>query len=75
MTMSIRKNTPCDLDGVCPYEDMHSGYFNSCEYWCGADEPQDNPALWSEEPQGPEFWPDESELYPADAEDCIGWDD
>ncbi len=73
--MSIRKNTPCDLDGVCPYEDMHSGYFNSCEYWCGTNEPQDNPALWAEEPQDPEFWPDEAELYPADAEDCIGWDD
>jgi len=47
--MSLRRNCPCDLDGICPYEDMHSGYMNSCEYWCGADEPQDNPSDWYEE--------------------------
>ena len=40
--MSLRRDTPCDCDGVCPYEDMHSGHMNSCEYWCGEDEPQDN---------------------------------
>lgn len=44
--MSLRKMTPCDCDGICPYEDMHSGYMNSCEYWCGADEPQDDPTDW-----------------------------
>ncbi len=38
--MSLRKVTPCDLDGICPYE---SGEYCSCEYWCGADEPQDYP--------------------------------
>ena len=43
--MSLRKNTPCDLDGICPYE---SGEYCSCEYWCGADEPQDNPEVWEE---------------------------
>ena len=43
---SLRKNTPCDIEGICPYADMHSGYYNSCEYWCGADEPQDNPDDW-----------------------------
>ena len=41
--MSVRRNTPCDLDGICPYENMHSGYWNSCEYWCGAEEPEDSP--------------------------------
>ena len=48
--MSLRKNCPCDIDGICPYEDMHSGYMNSCEYWCGADEPQDNWDTWEVEP-------------------------
>ena len=48
-TMSIRKNCPCDLDGICPYEDMHSGYIGSCEYWCGADEPQDDPEEWEDD--------------------------
>ncbi len=35
--MSIRKNTPCDCDGVCPYE---AEYGYTCEYWCGEDEPE-----------------------------------
>lgn len=47
--MSLRKMTPCDCDGICPYEDMHSGYMNSCEYYCGADEPADDPADWYDE--------------------------
>ena len=47
--MSLRKMTPCDCDGICPYEDMHSGYMNSCEYWCGANEPQDDPTDWYDE--------------------------
>ncbi len=41
--MSLRKDTPCDVDGICPYE---SGEYCSCEYWCGADEPQDDPEEW-----------------------------
>jgi len=45
--MSLRKDTPCDLDGICPYE---SGEYCSCEYWCGADEPQDTPEDWVDEP-------------------------
>ena len=47
--MALRNICPCDVDGICPYEDMHSGYFNSCEYWCGADEPQDDPTDWEED--------------------------
>lgn len=39
--MSLRRETPCDIDGICPYADMHSGYMNSCEYWCGDEEPED----------------------------------
>ena len=38
--MSIRTNTPCDLDGECPYGAM---YNNDCEYWCGADDGDDYP--------------------------------
>ena len=59
--MSVRSNCPCDLDGVCPYDSETN---DSCEYWCGADEPQDNPAEW-------EFGllilsPEEVEPAPAD---------
>ena len=38
--MSIRHNCPCDIDGVCPYNAEVSG---DCEYWCGAEEPEDYP--------------------------------
>lgn len=38
--MSIRRNTPCDCDGICPYDAL---YGNDCEYWCGAEEPEDYP--------------------------------
>lgn len=37
--MSLRKETPCDFDGVCPYD---AQYGRDCEYWCGADEPEDD---------------------------------
>ena len=38
--MSIRRETPCDLDGICPY---NATYNCDCEYWCSADEPEDHP--------------------------------
>ena len=41
--MSLRKNTPCDCDGICPYD---ATYGHDCEYWCGAEEPQDYPDDW-----------------------------
>lgn len=40
--MSLRRETPCDCDGICPY-DAESN--STCEYWCGADEPEDYPDL------------------------------
>ena len=40
--MSLRKDTPCD-HGPCPYE---AEYNYECEYWCGAEEPQDYPEAW-----------------------------
>lgn len=43
--MSLRQITPCDY-GHCPYEAENIG---NCEYWCGANEPQDNPEMWEED--------------------------
>lgn len=43
--MSLRCETPCDF-GPCPYE---AEYYGTCEYWCGADEPQDIPEEWEED--------------------------
>lgn len=42
--MSLRNWTPCDepdLEGRhhCPYAE--DGDYVNCEYWCGADEPED----------------------------------
>lgn len=37
--MSLRKETPCDF-GPCPYD---AEYHNTCECYCGADEPYDEP--------------------------------
>ena len=44
--MSLRQNTPCDCDGICPYD---AEYSYTCEYWCGADEPEDYPEVWEDE--------------------------
>ena len=57
--MSVRSNCPCDFDGVCPYE---SESWGSCEYWCGSEEPQDEPDEW--------FYDDDSP--PVD--EVWGWD-
>ena len=40
--MTLRRETPCDLDGICPYSDDPTG--RTCDYWCGADEPEDYPS-------------------------------
>ena len=47
--MTLKKYTPCD-DGVCPYMD-ECGYVN-CDWYCSAEEPQDNPEVWDEEESG-----------------------
>lgn len=41
--MSIRRETPCDLDGICPYG---AEIWEACEYYCGSDEPEDYPPEW-----------------------------
>ena len=51
--MSIRKQTPCDF-GECPY---NAQYNRDCEYWCGCDEPQDDPDWDDDDPQ--------SDMYPT----------
>jgi len=30
----LKKNCPCDIDGICPYDSEHD---YTCEYWCGDD--------------------------------------
>ena len=66
--MSLRKDPPCDLDGICPYE---SGEYCSCEYWCGADEPQDDPeAWWGEEDGFPPVVADYLDYYDPVPEEC-----
>ena len=40
----MKKNTPCDCDGICPYDAEYSA---DCEYWCGEEEPEDTP--WEED--------------------------
>ena len=46
--MSLKKICPCDIDGLgeCPFSAMYSG---DCEYWCGADEPADDPVIWDDD--------------------------
>lgn len=70
--MSLRNWTPCDepdLEGRhhCPYAD-DSDYVN-CEYWCGADEPEDYPEDWEEYEEDE---PDYEEEIEADLD--IGFD-
>ena len=42
----VRKNTPCDFNGICPYDSQSWG---SCEWFCGEEEPQDNYEDWEED--------------------------
>ena len=68
--MSLRNWTPCDepdLEGHhhCPYAD--DGDYVNCEYWCGAEEPQDDPEIWEDDEEDePDY---EEEMAEED-----GWD-
>jgi len=55
--MSIKRETPCD-DGVCPFD---ATYNCDCEYWCGAEEPQDNPEVWDDDEDEYDYDEDEDE--------------
>lgn len=37
--MSLKSFTPCDTEGHCPYD---ASYNCDCEWYCGADEPEDD---------------------------------
>lgn len=37
--MSLKRYTPCDTEGHCPYD---ASYNCDCEWYCGADEPEDD---------------------------------
>lgn len=43
--MALRRETPCDF-GECPY---NAEYHHDCEWWCGADEPEDESWISSDE--------------------------
>lgn len=54
--MSLRKETPCDFaPHECPYNVESYG---SCEYWCGAPEPADDPEIWDEDEEVETEWDD-----------------
>ena len=77
--MSLRNWTPCDepdLEGRhhCPYAD--DGDYVNCEYYCGAEEPQDDPEIWEEDEENLEDWlsdedddEDDEDDYEEDLED------
>ena len=64
--MSIRKNCPCDIDGICPYD---ATYNCDCEYWCGADEPEDPP--YEEEPEEYKMDLDKLDSLSSELWDCV----
>ena len=73
--MSLRNWTPCDepdLEGRhhCPYAE--DGEYVNCEYWCGAEEPQDDPEIWEEEDEDYKDEPDYEEEMEADLD--MGFD-
>ena len=48
--MSLKSHCPCDEKDAegnhnCPYGAEYNG---DCEYWCGAEEPSDDPSDWEE---------------------------
>lgn len=63
--MSLRQKTPCDYDGICPYS---AEYGHDCEYWCGADEPQDS---WEDDEAEYEYWLEQIEKDLAQEREVI----
>lgn len=69
--MSLRNWTPCDepdMDGRhhCPYAD--DGDYVNCEWYCGAEEPQDDPEIWEEDED--DDWDEEDDFdWNEDIED------
>lgn len=77
--MSLKNWTPCDepdLEGRhhCPYAD--DGDYVNCEWYCGAEEPQDSPEIWEEEEDdGWDRWECEPSSDDWDEEDDFDWDE
>ena len=72
--MSLLRETPCD-HGECPYD---AECYGNCEYWCGAEEPQDDPEVWEDEEYedaqgvvGPDSYRTDETLIKA--MDAAGW--
>lgn len=42
--MTLKTETPCDF-GPCPYD---AEYSCDCDWYCSAEEPQDNPEIWED---------------------------
>jgi hypothetical protein len=68
--MSLRNWTPCDepdLEGRhhCPYAE--NGDYVNCEWYCGAEEPQDDPSYWEDDEEDEPNY--EEEMTEED-----GWD-
>ena len=75
--MSLRNWTPCDepdLEGRhhCPYAD--DGDYVNCEYYCGAEEPQDDPEIWEEDEENLEDWLSDEDDDEDDYEDLEDMD-
>ena len=43
--MTLKTETPCDF-GPCPYD---AKYSRDCDWWCSAEEPEDDHDFWKEE--------------------------
>ena len=65
--MSLRKETPCDY-GECPY---NAEFMYTCEYWCGAEEPEDYPEDY--EQMEAEAEAQIIDDYENDPETWLGW--
>lgn len=64
--MSIRRETPCDFEPfICPYA---AEYNCDCEYWCGAEEPEDNP-----EDDGYDRWEVDASRDDWDSDEDYAW--
>lgn len=69
--MSLKQNTPCDMDCICPFG---AETFGDCEWYCGAEEPQDDPKIWEEEEE--EYWnPHETSEDSWEEWDDPDWDE
>ena len=75
--MSIKKQTPCDFIGPdghyhCPYAE--DGEYVNCEWYCGAEEPEDRPEVWEDDHEGDYFGDGDFSYFMATEDDYYGGD-